>query len=220
MNWKKSSKKILVCFLFSSLVLVGCQQETPKVLIETPYGNMVVRLFDSTPEHRDNFLKLVNDGYYDGLLFHRVINGFMIQGGDPNSRGAAPTQTLGQGGPGYTQNPEIGGVHIKGSLSAARLPDAQNPQKRSSGSQFFIVGGQRVNPAQINAFAKQKGIVYSAAQIELYGDLGGRPDLDNDYTVFGEVVEGMRIIDLISRVAVGASDRPQVDITMKMSVIQ
>ena len=198
-----------------ALVLSSCDSRQ-YVVIETPMGNMRVMLYDETPLHRDNFVKLVNEGYYDGLLFHRIIDGFMVQGGDPDSKGAAPGVVLGQGGPGYTLPAEIGAPHIKGALAAARLGGPANPAKESSGSQFYVVQGRPVPDAQLNSFEQQKGIKYNEAQRKLYGELGGAPALDGDYTVFGEVVEGLEVIDKLAAVATDRQNRPTEDLTMKV----
>jgi len=179
-------------------------------------GNMRVMLYDETPLHRDNFIKLANEGYYDGLLFHRIIDGFMVQGGDPESKGAAQGMALGQGGPGYTIPAEIGAPHIKGALAAARLGGPANPQKESSGSQFYVVQGRPVPEAQMNSIEKQKGIKYNDAQRKLYSELGGTPALDGDYTVFGEVVEGLEVIDKLAAVATNQQNRPNQDLAMKV----
>ncbi|MCB0670142.1 MAG: peptidylprolyl isomerase [Saprospiraceae bacterium] len=211
-------KKIL--FLFSiSILLTTCQKKEQHVLIETEMGNMKVLLYNSTPKHRDNVIKLVEEGFYDGLLFHRVIQNFMIQGGDPDSRNASPQQMLGQGGPGYTIDAEIGALHFKGALSAARLPDAVNPEKNSSGSQFFIVQGYKVQEQELDRWENEKGIKYTPEQRKIYREVGGYPFLDNDYTVFGEVVEGLDVIDKIAAVPVGAADRPVNDLKMKISLL-
>lgn len=185
-------------------------------LIETDFGNMKVRLYDSTPLHRDNFIKLANEGFYEDLLFHRVIEGFMIQGGDPNSRNAAPGQRLGNGGPGYQIPAEINALHIKGALSAART---QNPEKASSGSQFYIVQGKPVNVIELESYSQRNGYQYTEAQKKLYAELGGTPMLDFEYTVFGEVVEGLEVIDIIASKKT-VSERPIEDVKMKVSIIK
>lgn len=197
------------------------------VQIETTFGTMVVELFDDTPQHRDNFLKLVDEGYYDGLLFHRVIETFMVQGGDPNSRGAQPSQQLGMGGPGYTIEAEIDSnhVHIKGALSAARQGDQVNPERRSSGSQFYLVQGKTYSPEELTKFetnmqGKHPGFQYSDEQIEAYATLGGTPHLDMEYTVFGRVIEGIDIIDSIAAVKTGRGNRPVQDVVMNMEVMR
>jgi len=152
--------------------------------IETDFGTIKVKLYNSTPLHRDNFMKLANEGFYDGLLFHRIINGFMIQGGDPDSRDASPDARLGSGGPGYRIPAEIGGLHIKGALAAARTGGPSNPQKESSGCQFYIVQGRPIPESNISSMEQTKGVKYTEEQRELYRTLGGTPQLDNDYTVF------------------------------------
>ncbi len=198
-----------------AIVLSSCDSRQYAV-IETPMGNMRVMLYDETPLHRDNFVKLANEGYYDGLLFHRIVDGFMVQGGDPDSRGAAPGVMLGQGGPGYTLPAEIGAPHIKGALAAARLGGPANPGKESSGSQFYVVQGRPVPEAQLNSLEQQKNIKYNEAQRQLYAELGGTPGLDGDYTVFGEVVEGLEVIDKLAAVATDGGSRPREDLQMKV----
>jgi cyclophilin family peptidyl-prolyl cis-trans isomerase len=136
--------KSIILILLAALFLVTCQPKEQHLLIETELGDMKVMLYNSTPKHRDNIVKLVKEGFYDDLLFHRVIKDFMIQGGDPDSRNANPQQMLGQGGPGYQIDAEIGAYHFKGALSAARMADQVNPERKSSGSQFFIVQGYKV----------------------------------------------------------------------------
>ena len=177
---------------------------------------MEIQLFSSVPKHTANFQKLVNEGFYNDLLFHRVMKGFMIQGGDPESRGAAIEKPLGSGGPGYTIPAEIAIPHFKGMLSAARQPDSVNPTKESSGSQFFIVQGGPVDDAQLDAIERAKNFKYSPAQREKYKKLGGTPMLDGDYTVFGEVISGLDIIDKIAESPTDGRDRPLKDIKMKI----
>lgn len=192
------------------------------VEIQTEFGNMVVWLYDATPQHRDNFLKLAEQGYFDDLIFHRVINGFMIQGGDPNSRSAKPGQQLGSGGPGYTVPAEFVDslFHKKGALAAARTGDQVNPQKASSGSQFYIVQGRGVTEQDLNMMESRKNFRYSKAQRDTYLEVGGTPFLDRDYTVFGEVIEGLDIIDKIANVQTLPGDRPASDVRMKVKVIK
>jgi len=185
-------------------------------MVETEFGNMKLRLFNGTPQHRDNFIKLAKEGFYDDLLFHRVIDGFMIQGGDPDSKNAPAGQRLGGGGPGYTIPAEIGAPHIKGALAAARTP---NPEKNSSGSQFYIVHGKSLNDGQLDNYQRQKNITYSDEQRKLYKELGGSPMLDMEYTVYGEVVEGLEIIDKIAKVMKDRSDRPIEDVRMKVRIL-
>ncbi len=190
--------------------------------IETDFGTMKVKLYNTTPQHRDNFIKLVNEKFYDGLLFHRVMNGFMLQGGDPESKDAGPQKRLGSGGPGYRIPAEIGGLHLKGALAAARTT---NPKKESSGSQFYIVQGDKVSDAQLANFERSKKVAYSPEQKELYRTIGGRPDLDNEYTVFGEVIEGLDVIDKIAAVPTNGdppqgSSRPLEDVKMKIRIVK
>ena len=199
--------------------------EAPKeciVELETEFGNMLILLNNATPQHRDNFLKLAEQGFYDGLLFHRVINGFMVQGGDPTSREAGETQNLGAGDPGYTVPAEFVDTlaHLKGALAAARTGDGMNPQKRSSGSQFYIVQGKPVNDAMLDRIEGQKGFRYTKEQRAAYAQLGGTPFLDRDYTVFGRVIRGLDVIDKIAAVETARGDRPKVNVKMKIKVIK
>ncbi len=184
------------------------------VEMQTNMGNMTIQLYDETPLHRDNFIKLCESGFYSGLLFHRVINGFMLQGGDPDSKNAPAGKRLGVGGPGYTIPAEFVDnlVHVKGALAAARMGDAGNPKKESSGSQFYIVQGKPVSPSQLEMMGMQKGIKYSPEAIETFSTIGGVPFLDKDYTVFGRVIKGLEIIDAIAQVATDGSDRPNADV--------
>jgi len=209
-----------ICLGLGLLALISsCGNQPAYVLIETEYGNMKVLLYDQTPIHKENFLKLAGEGFYDDLLFHRVMRNFMIQGGDPNSRGAAPGAPLGGGGPGYELTAEIGSPHFKGALAAARTPDRGNPEKKSSGSQFYIVQGNPLNDNQLNQWEQRKGIKYTEAQRTIYKEVGGRPDLDMEYTVFGEVVEGLDVIDKIAVVEGDRANRPAKDIKMKITVL-
>jgi len=191
------------------------------VEIETSFGNMLVWLYDSTPQHRDNFLKLAEQGYFDSLLFHRVIKGFMIQGGDPNSRNAPKGQPLGMGGPGYTIPAEFVDslVHVKGALAAARTGDQVNPEKRSSGSQFYIVQGNPLSEEQLDQMEARKGFRYSTEQRQSYLANGGVPFLDRDYTVFGIVIKGLEVIDKIAATPKDGRDRPLEDVQMKIRPI-
>lgn len=249
----------------------------PIVTFETNYGVIKVKLYNETPLHRDNFIKLAEEHYFDSLLFHRVIENFMIQAGDPNSKGAAPGVMLGTGGPGYTIpaefNPNL--IHKKGALAAARLGGPQNPKKESSGSQFYIVVGQKVPMEQLDAMAAQKSeqakgeyiqtqlykpenkdvlnelitlqkagdrenfmikwnafeekyadslktiptYNYTENQKNIYQTLGGTPHLDMDYTVFGEVIDGLSVVDSIAAVKTDRANRPLEDvIIIKVSV--
>jgi cyclophilin family peptidyl-prolyl cis-trans isomerase len=184
-------------------------------VLQTTAGDIKIKLYDETIKHKENFMKLVKQGYYDGVLFHRVIPQFMIQTGDPNSKSAQPGQSLGNGGPGYTIPAEFYPqyFHKKGALAAARLGDQVNPQKESSGSQFYIVKGQLYNDSQLDALVSAgKHLPFTAAQRLAYTTIGGTPHLDNAYTVFGEVVEGLDIVDNISAVPTDQRNRPISDI--------
>ena len=240
------------------------------VLLETTHGNMKLRLYDQTPIHKSNFLALVDSGFYDGLLFHRVIPKFMAQTGDPDSRNAKPGKNLGNGGPGYTMEAEIVDtlIHKKGALAAARLGNDSNPEKRSSGSQFYVVQGRVFKKHEIDLVAEnsyqakkmtelqrylykeenkkllQKAQYYQSArmsykydslirsiepiieerlgegaktdftekQINAYTTIGGAPHLDGGYTVFGEIVEGLNVLDSICGVERNNYDRPKKDV--------
>jgi cyclophilin family peptidyl-prolyl cis-trans isomerase len=201
---------LFVC-LSLCLVLSGCAGEN-FALIETNYGNIKVELYDSTPKHKENFIKLVREGYYDGLLFHRVMQNFMIQGGDPMSKDAAPGVPLGSGGPGYQIDAEIGAPHLRGALAAARN---NNPAKASSGSQFYIVTGQPQSEATLKQYETMKGIKYNETHRSIYLAEGGRPDLDMEYSVFGRVVSGMEVVDAISAVATNPANRPNEDVVIE-----
>lgn len=185
-------------------------------VIETDFGKITVRLYDSTPKHKENFIRLVKEGYYDGLLFHRVIQGFMMQGGDPASKNAPAGAMLGNGGPGYTVPAEIGGKHFKGALAAARMGDAANPQRASSGSQFYIVQGKPIAAADLQQMAAASGVRYTPEETQAYAQRGGTPFLDGAYTVFGEVVEGMEVIDAICNQPCDPANRPVKDVAMKI----
>ncbi|MCZ2338836.1 MAG: peptidylprolyl isomerase [Chitinophagales bacterium] len=184
------------------------------VAIHTSAGNMIARLYDDTPLHRDNFLKLAEENFYNGILFHRVIKGFMIQAGDPESKTAASGRALGQGGPGYTIQHEINDTlfHIRGALAAARLSDDVNPQKMSSGSQFYIVHGRPVSATNLENNELEKNIQYDDETKDIYINEGGTPDLDMHYTVFGQIIEGLNVIDKIAASETDRRDRPIDDI--------
>jgi len=191
-----------------------------KVSITTTYGTIMIKLYDETPLHRDNFVKLAKEAYLTGTLFHRVIKNFMIQGGDPSSKNADSTAMLGNGGPTYTIPAEIKTptlFHKKGALGAAR---DGNPAKASSGSQFYIVQGQVYTEQQLDLFVQKSGKTLSVEQRLAYTTIGGTPHLDGDYTVFGEVYEGLDIVDKIASIQVGRNDRPLVDVKMTVAVIE
>ena len=187
--------------------------------IETEFGTMLAVLSNATPLHRDNFIKLAEEGYYNDLLFHRIINEFMIQGGDPNSRDASENAQLGSGGPAYKVPAEFVDtlVHTKGALAAART---NNPMKESSGSQFYIVHGKTWKPEQLSYIENQKGVRYTPEQRKMYEEVGGTPHLDKEYTVFGHVVKGLDVIDKIAAVQKNASDRPLKNVKMTIRVIK
>lgn len=205
---------------FMSIILAGsgCKQaeKEQQLVISTEYGDITVLLYNSTPKHRDNFIKLVQKGFYDDLLFHRVIDNFMIQGGDPVSKEAPQNIVLGGGGPGYEIDPEIGSPHVRGALAAARRPSAE---KRSSGSQFYIVTGTKVTEQELEQNEMAKKIKYNDVQRKIYLEQGGYPSLDMEYTVFGEVVSGMEVADKISKLENDSHARPVKDVRMKIKLI-
>jgi len=192
------------------------------IMIETPYGTMMAELSEKTPKHRDNFTKLAEEGFYNDLLFHRVIKGFMIQGGDPNSRNSPAGAPLGTGGPGYLVDAEFDPslAHTRGALATARVGGPSNPDKKSSGSQFYIVHGKPVNSRQLQQHEQRHGVPYADHIVKDYEKNGGAPFLDQDYTVFGKIVKGFDVIDKIAEVRTNRSDRPDEDVWMKIRVIK
>jgi peptidyl-prolyl cis-trans isomerase B (cyclophilin B) len=193
-----------------------------KVKIKTSLGEIVVALYDDTPLHRDNFLKLAKEKIINGSTFHRVIDGFMIQGGDPTTKDPNAKTPAGQGGPGYNLKAEIkrNHLHKKGALAAARLPDQMNPERESSGSQFYIVQAGPVKPEDLTMMENYFGIKYTDAEKKMYYELGGRPDLDMQYTVFGEVVSGIETVDKIAKAQKNAQDKPLKDIKMELQIVE
>ena len=191
------------------------KQKVVKFVIHTDFGDMKGFLYNETPKHRDNFVKLAKEGFYNGTLFHRVIPGFMIQGGDPDSKTAKPGQQLGGGDLGYTVPAEFNPafIHKKGALAAARTGDNVNPQKASSASQFYIVEGQKQQAEKLPA-------KYTDAQKKVYETIGGVPFLDGQYTVYGEITEGLDIIDKIANVERDQSDRPKKDLKMTIKLVE
>lgn len=187
--------------------------------IETEFGTMTAELSNGAPKHRDNFIKLAEEGFYNDLLFHRVINGFMIQGGDPDSRNAPPGKALGMGGPSYQVPAEFVDslVHIKGAIAAART---NNPEKKSSGSQFYIVQGSPVTEATLNQIETMRNFHYTPEQRAAYLALGGTPHLDREYSVYGHVIKGLDVIDKIAASETERGDRPKKDVKMKIQVIK
>lgn len=227
--------KILPILLAVSILSMQSQSRKQKetlVKIYTTEGNITVRLYDDTPLHKANFLRLVEQKTYEGLLFHRVIKEFMIQGGDPQSRGADSLQMLGNGSLGYTLKAEIlfpKYYHKRGALAAARTGDAVNPQRESSASQFYIVTGKSFSDADLDMFEKRLSKVadttgdfkYSDEQRRVYKTFGGAPHLDGSYTVFGEVVDGFDVVDKIENVPTRRGDRPRKDIVItRMKVVK
>ena len=227
---------------FGLISASGCSNETiqgpRQVLVHTSFGDLVVELSDSTPGHRDNFVQLVEEGFYDSLQFHRVIKGFMVQGGDPDSKSASMTTRLGSGGPGYTIPQEIrpDHLHFKGALAAARQGDQVNPERASSGSQFYFVQGRSFAEAELLGlqarlnrdrtsgknelgYSEGEAFEYSPEAIVRYAEEGGTPFLDNQYTVFGQVIEGLDIIDSIASVQTAAGDRPIEEQRMSMEMM-
>jgi peptidylprolyl isomerase len=267
-----------MAYFFIAIFFVSCKTSDTKkdektqetiVLIETEYGNIKIRLYNETPIHRDNFIKLANDGVYNGTIFHRVINNFMIQAGDPTTSAQFSTENADTTLLQSTLKAEFiaGFYHRKGALAAARMGDAVNPEKRSSGSQFYIVQGKVFSPEELEALSKRKndnlrnitlnGLImeradelmeqgiepdfsilpqqlqdtletvlkllpsysYTSDQINVYTTVGGTPHLDADYTVFGQVIEGLDVVDKIAAVQTGKADRPLEDIIMKVRVL-
>lgn len=239
-------KVLSILVLFSGLFTLSCANKTAQsnaiqsennnketkkqeikekqtmILISTNYGDMKAVLYNETPQHRDNFIKLAKEGYFNGTLFHRVIEGFMIQGGDPDSKTAKKGQQLGQGGPTYTIPAEFNQalIHKKGALAAARMGDNVNPQKASSGSQFYITQGKVYSEAELSNLEMRMGKKFNEVQKKAYTTVGGVPFLDYDYTVFGEVIEGFDVIDKIAKAQKDRSDRPLEDIKMTVSIIE
>ena len=194
------------------------KEEFTKVKISTNAGDMVLRLYNKTPQHRDNFIKLVKEHFYDSLLFHRVISQFMIQGGDPKSKTSTAGEMLGMGDVGYTIPAEFDSAlyHKRGALCAART---DNPEKASSGCQFYIVHGRKISEGELNNIEQQSGTKYSPAQRMTYKMNGGTPFLDTNYTVFGEVESGMEVVDAIAAAPIDNFKRPVNDIRMRMEIL-
>lgn len=217
---------ILTCFLLTGFLIFAQQDVKIKkkdrkkdIEMVTSHGTMILRLSDSTPLHRDNFIRLVKSGYFNNVLFHRVIKNFMIQAGDPGSRGAVAGIPLGKGGPGYTIPAEFRPslFHKKGALAAARMGDDVNPEKASSGSQFYIVQGKVFTDRGLDTLenTRLKGNKLPLAHREVYKSLGGTPHLDQNYTVFGELVSGMDVLDSIATTETSKAtdrDRPLTDV--------
>ena len=218
---------ILIAVLFGSLTSVA-QTSTTEVLFETTEGNIRIALYDETPIHRDNFLKLTKMHVYDSLLFHRVIKDFMIQSGDTNSKNARPGQRLGTGDFDYTLEPEFRLpqiIHRRGCVAMAREPDVVNPEMRSSACQFYIVWGKRFSSAEIEQAQERLDTVthgrvkLTPEMIKVYKSVGGTPHLDGQYTVFGEVTEGLNIVERIQKAQTDDYDRPFEDIRILRATV-
>ncbi|MGV8877941.1 MAG: peptidylprolyl isomerase [Sphingobacteriaceae bacterium] len=214
-----------ICLIILALcVLSHVFAATPKnqyVRIQTSFGACIIQLYNETPKHRDNFIKLTKNGFYNGTLFHRVSNNFMIQGGDPDSKKAITGDVLGNGGVGYTVDAEFREnlFHKRGVLAAAR---DDNPQKASSGCQFYLVEGKRFTDEELDELEKTrlKGRKIPAEQREWYKSVGGVPHLEQNYTVYGEVVSGLDMVDRIAYVKREANDRPENDIAMTVELLR
>jgi cyclophilin family peptidyl-prolyl cis-trans isomerase len=213
-------RKIILLLLFISQVAIA-QKKSKKdyvITLTTDFGTMNMILFDDTPLHKKNFMELVNQKVYDGLLFHRIIDGFMIQGGDPKSKDAKAGEALGGSSETRERVPFEGKpnhIHKKGALAAAR---DNNPEKKSSAYQFYIVHGKPRSDDELTAIVARNKMEYTAEQRKEYMILGGAPHLDNGYTVFGEVIKGLNVIDQIAKQPKDARDRPTKDIKMTMKI--
>jgi len=221
----KKANSVLAPFAFILLTICFSSMSNAQTIVvfNTSAGDFKIKLYDETPLHKENFVKLVHQGYYNGILFHRVIQGFMIQTGDPNSLTAAPGQALGDGGPGYTIPAEFipSYFHKKGAVAAARQGDQVNPKKNSSGSQFYIVHGQPLNNAQLESLVtSNRHLPFTEEQRTSYTTAGGTPHLDANYTVFGEVTEGLDIIDKIAAASTDQRNRPVTDIKIIKAYLQ
>ena len=217
---KITSRKPVVKRVPKSSFVKVLPDNSIKIKIVTDSGTMIVKLYDSTPLHRDNFVKLVKEGFYDSLMFHRIIKGFMIQGGDPNSKYAAAGVMLGNGGDNMARIPaefRKSLYHKKGVLAAAR---DGNPEKASSACQFYIVQGKPLSDAELDMMEERIGSKYSLEQRTTYKKLGGTPSLDQNYTIFGEVISGLNVVDKIASAPKAPGDRPIGDIRMKMEVVK
>lgn len=208
-------RTIIIAFLLSFLLTISVIKSQTYIQIVTSLGTMEGILYENTPIHKENFIELVKENHYDGVLFHRVIKDFMIQTGDPKSKNTSSGQSLGHGDVEYTLPPEFDPslYHKKGAIAAARQPDYLNPQKKSSGSQFYIVQGTVFTPEQLEIFVNQNmHIPFTPKQIEDYTTVGGTPHLDFSYTVFGQITKGLDVIDKIASVETDPRDRPLKDI--------
>ena len=205
------------------LSVFAAKPKNQYIRIKTEFGECVVKLYNETPLHRDNFLKLAKEGYYNGTLFHRVIKDFMIQGGDPDSRNAKPDSLLGEGGPKYTIQAEFRDslFHKKGVLAAAREGDNVNPKKESSGSQFYLVQGKVFTDEQLNS-VEEKRLKFKIPewQRQVYKTIGGTPHLDRNYTVYGEIVVGLDMVDKIAALLTDRNNRPKKDVKLDIIILK
>lgn len=212
---------ILIIISFVAQNVWAAKPRNQYVEISTTLGTCTIRLYNETPLHRDNFLKLVKSRFYNGLLFHRVIENFMIQGGDPNSKYAAEKQILGEGDIGYTIPAEFQDslFHKKGALASAR---DNNPEKASSGAQFYLVQGRVFTDDELDRMeeGRLEGRKIPQSQREVYKTIGGVPHLDQNYTVFGEIVKGIEMVDAIAAVPTDKMDRPIVDQKMEIRILK
>lgn len=222
----KLFKHFTIGILFALVGTMNLQAEEKETIvqIETNQGKIKVKLYNDTPQHRDNFIKLVNEKFYDGLLFHRVIKHFMIQGGDPDSKDATADAELGEGDLGYTLPAEIvypKYFHKRGMLAAARTPDDINPDKASSASQFYIVWGKIYTDMELDNMIEEGKFSgeFTPEQREAYKLEGGSPHLDGKYTIFGEVISGHRTVEKIQELDTNSSDRPMKDVKMKLKIV-
>ena len=204
---------ILLMSIAIGSIMAQSKEKVTYFIIKTDYGQMKGFLYNETPKHRDNFVKLAKQGWYNGSPFHRVIKDFMIQGGQ-NADGRVD--------PGYRIPAEINSkfIHKKGALAAARMGDQVNPAKESSGSQFYLVQGTPLDEKTIQAYAARNGMKYTPQQLEIYKTLGGTPHLDGAYTVFGEITEGLDVIDKIASVKTLQGDKPAKDLKMTIRIIE
>ena len=213
----------LICIVScSASKKAGKNKAEQKVMITTNYGTIVLKLYNKTPQHRANFIKLVKEHFYDSLLFHRVVKGFMIQGGDPESRHAKPGEIIGEGSLKYTIPAELDTslFHKKGALAAARESDDNNPQKKSSSTQFYIVEGKTFTNAEMDKIEEKLHIKIPENHRAVYRTIGGTPFLDMSYTVFGEVVSGLDVLDKINHLPTDDNNRPLQNVWMKISLVK
>jgi cyclophilin family peptidyl-prolyl cis-trans isomerase len=216
-------KLLFIALVFSVLTASASKPKNQYIKITTSFGSCIIRLYNETPLHRDNIIKLTKKKVYNGTLFHRVIKDFMIQGGDPDSKNAKPDSLLGNGSLGYTVPAELRDslFHKKGVLAAARESDNINPEKASSSSQFYLVQGKIFTDSQLDRL-EQTRLKHKIPdyQRQVYKTIGGTPHLDQNYTVYGEIVEGFDMVDKIAAVEKGKNDRPKEDVKMEIVVLK